>query len=183
MYRRMDFSLRCAYAHGTSALRTHLINMSPKQTQLTWPAFARLRKAWAGRVELQGVSLVVLSFFRDAQAARQLADLVAQHGARWPHGLLAVGGPVLCRPLPAGVSGRCTMQRPPPAAPLPPPMLLLQAASWAPRCAARSGAATPRTTGPPARRTETSCWTGAPALGWAGLGLWPAGGPLPWLCM
>jgi len=46
----MDFSLRCAYAHGTSALRTHLINMSPKQTQLTWPAFSRLRKKWAGKV-------------------------------------------------------------------------------------------------------------------------------------
>ncbi|KAL4442940.1 hypothetical protein ABPG77_008431 [Micractinium sp. CCAP 211/92] len=80
VYRRMDFSLRCAYAHGTSALRTHLINMTPKQTQLTWPAFARLRKKWAGKVELQGVSLVVLSFFRDEAAAAALADLVAAHG-------------------------------------------------------------------------------------------------------
>ncbi|EFN58847.1 hypothetical protein CHLNCDRAFT_34176 [Chlorella variabilis] len=78
--RRMDFSLRCAYAHGTSALRTHLINMTPKQTQLTWPAFSRLRAKWAGRVELQAVSLVVLSFFRDAAAAAALADLVAAHG-------------------------------------------------------------------------------------------------------
>lgn len=50
VYRRMDFSLRCAYAHGTSALRTHLINMTPKQTQLTWPVFSRLRKKWAGKV-------------------------------------------------------------------------------------------------------------------------------------
>lgn len=32
VHRRMDFSLQCAYAHGTSAVRTHLINMSPKQT-------------------------------------------------------------------------------------------------------------------------------------------------------
>jgi cytosine/adenosine deaminase-related metal-dependent hydrolase len=80
VYRRMDFSLRCAYAHGTSALRTHLINMSPKQTQLTWPVFSALRRKWAGKVELQAVSLVVLSFFRDEEAARQLADLVAQHG-------------------------------------------------------------------------------------------------------
>lgn len=80
VYRRMHFSLRCAYAHGTSALRTHLINMTPKQTQLTWPVFARLRQKWAGKVELQGVSLVVLSFFRDEAAATALADLVAQHG-------------------------------------------------------------------------------------------------------
>lgn len=29
--RRMDFSIRTAYANGTSALRTHLINLVPKQ--------------------------------------------------------------------------------------------------------------------------------------------------------
>lgn len=48
--RRMDFSIRCAYAHGTCALRTHLINMVPKQLELTWPAFDRLRKKWKGKV-------------------------------------------------------------------------------------------------------------------------------------
>ena len=32
------------------------------------------------QVELQGVSLVVLSVFRDAEKARQLADLVQRHG-------------------------------------------------------------------------------------------------------
>lgn len=46
----MDFSVRCAYAHGTSALRTHLINMVPKQLDLTWPAFAQLRDKWRGKV-------------------------------------------------------------------------------------------------------------------------------------
>ena len=46
----MDFSIKCAYAHGTSALRTHLINMTPRQTELTWPVFAALRKRWAGKV-------------------------------------------------------------------------------------------------------------------------------------
>ena len=80
VFRRMDFSIRCAYAHGTSALRTHLINMSAKQRELTWPAFAKLRQKWRGKVDVQGVSLVVLSFFRDAEAARKLADTVAEHG-------------------------------------------------------------------------------------------------------
>ena len=42
--------LQCAYAHGTSALRTHLINMNPAQTSLTWPAFKALQQRWAGRV-------------------------------------------------------------------------------------------------------------------------------------
>mmetsp|Transcript_11593 Transcript_11593/g.27538 ORF Transcript_11593/g.27538 Transcript_11593/m.27538 type:complete len:169 (-) Transcript_11593:81-587(-) len=35
--RRMEFSLRCAYAHGTSALRTHLINLVPKQAPVGGP--------------------------------------------------------------------------------------------------------------------------------------------------
>jgi len=77
---RMEFSLASAYAHGTAALRTHLINMTPAQVALTWPAFARVRDRWAGRVELQGVSLVALSHFRDADAAAALADTVAAHG-------------------------------------------------------------------------------------------------------
>ena len=50
MCRRMDFSVACAYAHGTAALRTHLINMTPEQRSLTWPAFSRLRDKWAGKV-------------------------------------------------------------------------------------------------------------------------------------
>ena len=78
--RRMHFGLACAYAHGTSALRTHLINMTPAQTALTWPVFAEVRAAWRGRVALQGVSLVALSFYRDEAAAARLADLVAAHG-------------------------------------------------------------------------------------------------------
>ena len=48
--RRMEFSVACAYAHGTAALRTHLINMDPKQVELTWPAFAAVRAKWAGKV-------------------------------------------------------------------------------------------------------------------------------------
>ena len=77
---RMEFSIRCAYAHGTSALRTHLINMTDKHIELTWPAFSKLREKWKGKVELQGVSLVALSFFRDEAKAKRLADIVAEHG-------------------------------------------------------------------------------------------------------
>ena len=86
---RMDFSLRCAAAHGTACLRTHLINMTPRQVGLTWPAFAKARAKWAGVVELQGVSLVALSFFRDEAAAAALADTVAAHGG-------ALGAAVCC---------------------------------------------------------------------------------------
>jgi cytosine/adenosine deaminase-related metal-dependent hydrolase len=53
--------------------------MTPKQTELTWPAFSKLRQKWLGRVDVQGVSLVALSFFRDEEAATKLADIVAEH--------------------------------------------------------------------------------------------------------
>src|SRR6476660_8581332 len=39
---RMDFSLRCAFHHGTGALRTHLDSIG-QQTMITWPVFAETR--------------------------------------------------------------------------------------------------------------------------------------------
>ena len=54
---RADFSLRCAYAHGTRAIRTHLDSIPP-QDEISWPVFRDLREAWAGRIELQAVNLV-----------------------------------------------------------------------------------------------------------------------------
>ena len=50
--RRMDFSLRCAYAHGTAAIRTHLDSIGT-QIAISWPVFAELRERWAGRIALQ----------------------------------------------------------------------------------------------------------------------------------
>jgi cytosine deaminase len=55
--RRMEFSLRCAYAHGTAAIRTHLDSVPP-QHDISWDLFAEVRDEWRGRIELQAVSLV-----------------------------------------------------------------------------------------------------------------------------
>jgi cytosine deaminase len=55
--RRMDFALRSAYAHGTAAIRTHIDSLPP-QHEISWDVFERMRDRWAGRIELQGVSLV-----------------------------------------------------------------------------------------------------------------------------
>src|SRR6266850_7650649 len=76
--RRMDFGLRCSYAHGTRAVRTHLDSMGP-QAAITWPVFEALRKEWTGRLEMQAVSLVPLQVFGtpDGEA---LADRVAAAG-------------------------------------------------------------------------------------------------------
>ena len=76
--RRMDFALRCSFAHGTRAVRTHLDSMGA-QAAITWPVFEGMRKEWAGRIELQAVSLVSLAVFGTAEG-RELADRVAAAG-------------------------------------------------------------------------------------------------------
>ncbi|MDB5542312.1 MAG: Cytosine deaminase [Devosia sp.] len=55
--RRMDFALRCAYAHGTAAIRTHL-DSAPPQHEISWALFEEMRERWADRIELQAVSIV-----------------------------------------------------------------------------------------------------------------------------
>lgn len=55
--RRFDFALRCAYAHGTAAIRTHL-DSAPPQHEISWALFETMRERWAGRIELQAVSIV-----------------------------------------------------------------------------------------------------------------------------
>ena len=74
---RMAFGLRAAYAHGTSAIRTHLDSLSP-QHHTSWPVFAALREAWRGRIELQAVSILLLEHLR-GNAGDELADLIALH--------------------------------------------------------------------------------------------------------
>jgi cytosine deaminase len=74
--RRMDFALRCAHAHGTRAIRTHL-DSSPPQPEISWPAFREVREEWAGRVELQAVSLLGCDRMEGYEAT---AELVAASG-------------------------------------------------------------------------------------------------------
>lgn len=74
---RMEFALRCAWAHGTAAIRTHL-DSSGKQGRITWPVFAEARERWAGRIDLQAVALATLDDFEGA-AGEALVDLVAEH--------------------------------------------------------------------------------------------------------
>ncbi len=72
---RFDFGLRCAHAHGTVAIRTHLDSIG-KQTGISWPVFAQLREAWAGRIDLQAVSLIGIGDL-EGETAAALADTVA----------------------------------------------------------------------------------------------------------
>jgi len=77
---RMEFSLRCAYAHGTSAIRTHIDSLPP-QDDISWPVFDEVRKAWAGRIELQASSLIGCDSFDDTGTGyAATANIVAKHG-------------------------------------------------------------------------------------------------------
>ncbi|WGD28556.1 cytosine deaminase [Ancylobacter sp. WKF20] len=75
---RMDFALRCAYAHGTVAIRTHLDSIGP-QTALSWPVFAELREAWRGRIALQAVALTPIDLVLDDGEFLPLLDAVRRH--------------------------------------------------------------------------------------------------------
>jgi cytosine/creatinine deaminase len=76
---RMRFALRCAYAYGTRAVRTH-IDSYGGQAEISWPVLAAMRGEWDGRITLQGVSLIAIETFRDEAAGAHLADLVARYG-------------------------------------------------------------------------------------------------------
>lgn len=76
---RMDFSLRCAFAHGTRAIRTHLDSIPP-QDAISFSVFRDMRAEWAGRIDLQAVCLVGAGDFSEDGAFRNTADLVADSG-------------------------------------------------------------------------------------------------------
>lgn len=76
---RFDFGLRCAYAHGTVAMRTHIDSLDP-QYRVSWPVFAELRAEWAGRIALQGAAIVGLPLLDDAAYAQDLARTLRRHG-------------------------------------------------------------------------------------------------------
>jgi len=64
--RRMDFSLRCAYAHGTTAIRTHLDSFG-KQAEISFAVFNELKQQWQNKIDLQAVSLVSLDYYQTSE--------------------------------------------------------------------------------------------------------------------
>jgi cytosine deaminase len=89
LYHRMMFALKCSYAHGSIAIRTHL-DCLDGQELISLPVFRQLQAHWAGKLTLQAVSLVALEAYQTPEG-EQLADSMARYG-----GLL--GGLVLPHP-------------------------------------------------------------------------------------
>ena len=86
--RRMDFGLRCAYAHGVSAIRTH-IDTYPDCAERSWSAVSEMRDNWKGRIDLQAVSLCPIDLLTEEFGDR-VAALVAQSGGVLGGGTRAV---------------------------------------------------------------------------------------------
>ncbi len=78
LYRRMEFGLRCSYAHGTKALRTHL-DCPPQLLPVALAVWQKLRQEWQDRIILQAVSLVTLDYYA-GDYGEQLADKMAEIG-------------------------------------------------------------------------------------------------------
>lgn len=78
VYRRMEFGLKCSYAHGTKAIRTHIDSFA-EQGKISLEVFQVLQKEWQERITLQAVSLVTLDYYQTAQGVA-LADKIAELG-------------------------------------------------------------------------------------------------------
>jgi cytosine deaminase len=76
--RRMEFGLATAYAHGVVAIRTHLDALAP-QAAISFGVFREVRERWAGRIDLQASSILMLDAFLGDEG-RELADIVAASG-------------------------------------------------------------------------------------------------------
>ena len=78
VYRRMEFGLKCSYAHGTKAIRTH-ISSAGEQGTVSLEVFEALQAEWGDRLILQAASLVSLDYFL-TPAGEKLADRIAEIG-------------------------------------------------------------------------------------------------------
>lgn len=79
MEARMEFALRSAYAHGTSAIRTHLDTFGDHRT-VVWPLFRAVQARWRGRIALQAVSLCLLDQLAGAAGDAIAAEVAATEG-------------------------------------------------------------------------------------------------------
>jgi cytosine/creatinine deaminase len=75
VYRRMEFGLKCSYAHGTRAIRTH-IDSAGRLADLSLGVFQHLREQWRDRLILQAVNLVSLDYYLSPEG-ETLADQIA----------------------------------------------------------------------------------------------------------
>lgn len=76
--KRMEFALKCSYAHGTIAIRTHL-DCHENQGDISFKVWQQLQRQWQDKITLQAVSLVSLDYFLTEDGVK-LANKIAEVG-------------------------------------------------------------------------------------------------------
>ena len=76
---RFDFGLRCAWTHGTTAIRTNIDSYVMAEARRGWAVFEEQRAAWARRITLQGVTMARVDQYAGDDAAELIA-LAARSG-------------------------------------------------------------------------------------------------------
>ena len=76
---RMEFGLRCAYAHGVSAIRTHIDSVSFELAERGFAVLSEMRDKWRDRVRLQGVTITPMESYL-GPLGEKLADIAAREG-------------------------------------------------------------------------------------------------------
>jgi cytosine deaminase len=77
---RFDFGLRCAWAHGTAAIRTHIDSYVIAEARRSWAVFEEMRAAWAGRMVVQGVVMARVDQYA-GEDADELVALASRSGS------------------------------------------------------------------------------------------------------
>lgn len=77
--KRMEFSLRSAYAHGTSLIRTHLDSPAP-QHRISFEVFAEVRDAWKDKIALQAAALFPMDDMVNEAYFAELVQIVRDTG-------------------------------------------------------------------------------------------------------
>jgi cytosine deaminase len=77
--KRMEFSLRCAYAHGTGLIRTHLDSLAP-QHRISFEVFDEVRDAWKDKITLQAAALFPMDAMVDEAYFNDLVAVVRDKG-------------------------------------------------------------------------------------------------------
>jgi len=79
--RRMEFCLQTAYAHGTSAIRTHIDSLG-KQVAISWPVIAEARARWQGKLDLQAVPLFPIDSALDPAFMAEIERTLDAYGTQ-----------------------------------------------------------------------------------------------------
>lgn len=77
--KRVEFSLRTAYAYGVRAMRSH-VDFSPETPGFVWPVMCETVAHWRGRLDLQLSPLANIVHFEDPEFRRGIYDAAREQG-------------------------------------------------------------------------------------------------------